>query len=112
MASFYSNENFPLPAVELLRAMGHDVLTSRETGKINQSIPDEDVLAYAASLSRCLLTQDKDFFVLHEKVVNHAGIIHTTVDLNYQRLASNICEMIKKSPSLKGQLFKVRKGYK
>lgn len=32
MARFYSNENFPLPVVERLRALGHDVLTTYEAG--------------------------------------------------------------------------------
>jgi hypothetical protein len=33
MAKLYSNENFPLPVVEELRQLGHDVLTIQETGK-------------------------------------------------------------------------------
>ena len=40
MARLYSNENFPLPAVEKLRAPGHDVLTIQETGKADQAMPD------------------------------------------------------------------------
>jgi hypothetical protein len=28
MAQFYSNENFPLPVVDKLRELGHDVLTT------------------------------------------------------------------------------------
>ena len=31
MARLYSNENFPLPVVERLRALGHEVLTIQET---------------------------------------------------------------------------------
>jgi hypothetical protein len=31
-ARLYSNENFPLPAVEALRQLGHDVLTTRDVG--------------------------------------------------------------------------------
>jgi hypothetical protein len=30
MASFYANENFPRRTVEALRALGHDVLTTKE----------------------------------------------------------------------------------
>jgi len=30
MAKFYANENFPLPVVEELRRLGHDVLTTYE----------------------------------------------------------------------------------
>lgn len=52
MASFYTNENFPIRVVQHLREMGHDVLTSHEAGKANQRIPDHEVLAYAAELDR------------------------------------------------------------
>ena len=47
MARFYVNENFPMPVVEELRRLGHDALTSRESGRSNQSIPDEEVLGFA-----------------------------------------------------------------
>jgi hypothetical protein len=36
---FYSNENFHLGAVEQLRSLGYDVLTSLEAGRANQRIP-------------------------------------------------------------------------
>jgi hypothetical protein len=32
MARFYADENFPLPAVQMLRRLGHDVLTIGEAG--------------------------------------------------------------------------------
>ena len=35
-ARLYSIENFPLPVVEKLRALGHDVLTIQETGRISE----------------------------------------------------------------------------
>ena len=41
---FYSNENFPIAMVNLLRSKGHDVLTSYEAGQANQGIPDDVVL--------------------------------------------------------------------
>ena len=48
MASFYTNENFPIKVAFHLREMGHDVLTSHEAGNANQRIPDDEVLAFAA----------------------------------------------------------------
>ena len=45
MAKLYANENFPLPVVEELRRLGHDVLTIQEAGEAGQSVPDEQVLA-------------------------------------------------------------------
>ena len=44
MARLYGNENFPLPVVEALRDLGHDVLTIHETGRGGEAIPDADVL--------------------------------------------------------------------
>lgn len=63
MARLYPNENFPLPVVEELRRLGHDVLTVQETGKGNQAVPDEDVLAFAVSENRAVLTLNRKHFV-------------------------------------------------
>lgn len=59
MARFYTNENFPLQVVRRLRALSHDVLTSLEAGQANRRIPDEEVLAFATSQGRVLLTQNR-----------------------------------------------------
>ena len=40
MARLYSKENFLLPAVEKLRALGHAVLTIQETAKADQVSSD------------------------------------------------------------------------
>ncbi|MEW6608325.1 MAG: DUF5615 family PIN-like protein [bacterium] len=56
MARLYANENFPLPVVEELRRLGHEVITIYETGKAGQSIPDEDVLTFARDENRILVT--------------------------------------------------------
>lgn len=53
MARIYSNENFPLPVVEVIRSLGHDVQTTRDAGKDGQAVPDEDVLRHAAANGRC-----------------------------------------------------------
>jgi predicted nuclease of predicted toxin-antitoxin system len=63
MARFYSNENFPRRAVEALREIGHDVLTSYEAGRANQQIHDADVLAYATEQQRILLTVNRKIFI-------------------------------------------------
>ena len=51
MARLYANENFPHPVVAELRRLGHDVLTIQETGRAEQALVDEDVLALAAAQS-------------------------------------------------------------
>ena len=67
MARLYANENFPLPVVEALRRLGHDVLTIHETGRAGQSVPDVEVLASATADGRAVLTLNrKHFAALHE----------------------------------------------
>jgi len=53
MARLYANENLPFPVVEELRRLGHDVLTTYESGQAGKATPDEDVLGF--SLADCLL---------------------------------------------------------
>lgn len=53
-----ADENIPLRAVQLLREMGHDVLSICE---IAPKTSDEDVLELAEKDERILLTFDKDF---------------------------------------------------
>ena len=106
MARLYSNENFPLPVVQELRNLGHDVLTVREAGKADQAIPDDEVLAFAAAESRVVLTLNRrDFIHLHAAQPNHAGIIVCTYDVDFIGQAQRIHEAIKVESTLEGQLF-------
>ncbi len=52
----YANENFPLAVVHALRSLGHDVVTAQDAGNAGRAVPDEDVLAYAVSEQRALVT--------------------------------------------------------
>ena len=54
MARLYADENFRRSVVDLLRAMGHDVLTAFEAGQANQKISDEEVLQFAHANLRAL----------------------------------------------------------
>ena len=73
---FYSNENFHLGAVEQLRSLGYDVLTSLDAGRANQRIPDEQVLEFARQESRAVLTFNRLHFVrLHKQSAIHHGIL-------------------------------------
>ncbi len=110
MARFYSNENFPLPVVEALRALGHDVLTVQEAGKANQEIPDDKVLAVASAENRTVLTINRrDFIRLHRQQPQHGGIIVCTADLDFTRQARRIHEAVAKLPSLADQLIRVNR---
>lgn len=63
MARLFADENFPLPAVEALRKLGHSVLTLHEAGKARQSTPDNIVLEMASADGRAILTLNRKHFV-------------------------------------------------
>ncbi|MGO9112740.1 MAG: DUF5615 family PIN-like protein [Thermoguttaceae bacterium] len=110
MARLYSNENFPLPVVEELRRLGHDVLTVLETGKAGQSWPDENVLEFARFEARCVLTLNRRHFVrLHGLRPDHTGIIACTFDPDFDALAARIVDAIRKCDQLAGQLLRVNR---
>lgn len=88
IARFYSNENFPLPVVEELRRLGHDVLTTFESDNAGRAIPDEQVLEFAVEHQRAALTYNRKHFIrLHQAHPNHFGIVVCTVDSDFARLA-------------------------
>ena len=111
MADLYANENFPLPAVECLRALGHNVLTSQESGRANQRVSDDQVLSFATSKNRAVVTLNrKDFIRLHRNNNIHAGIVVCTEDSNFQALAVRIDREIQNHNSLSNQLIRITKG--
>ncbi len=111
MARIYSNENFPQLAVEELRRLGHDVLTVLETGRANQSIPDEDVLAFAIVNNRAILTLNRKHFIrLHQQSPNQAGIIVCTFDADFSGQAQRIHTAIIALDDLQGRLLRINRG--
>jgi uncharacterized protein (DUF433 family) len=73
---FFADENFPQPAVERLRERGHDVLTVPESGYSGRAWPDEEVLRYAISTDRAVLTLNRRHFIrLHAQIPDHLGIV-------------------------------------
>jgi len=110
MARLYSNENFPLPVVEGLRQLGHDVLTIQETGQANQSLSDEAVLAFAHAEGRMLLTLNRKHFVrLHREQREHCGIVACTVEPDFAGLAQRIHEAIKAHAQISRSLIRVNR---
>lgn len=110
MAALYSNENFPLPAVQELRRLGHDVLTIQETGQAGNALPDEMVLSSAADQGRILVTFNRKHFIrLHRANPKHAGIIVCTFDPDFTALAWRIDEAIAGQQELTGQLVRVNR---
>jgi hypothetical protein len=110
LAHLYTDENFPQPVVEFLRAFGQDVLTASEAGNAGLGIPDEDVLAFAVRNERAVLTGNRRHFIrLHKLQPDHAGIIVCTEDSNFERLAIRIHEAISTVETLKGKLIRVNR---
>ncbi len=98
MARIYANENFYRPVVAKLRELGHDVLTTLEAGKANQKIPDEEVLLFAVSESRVVLTLNRRHFMrLHRLNLKHFGIIVCTEDSNFDALVTRVNEVLETS---------------
>ena len=110
MARLYSNENFPLPVVERLRALGHDVLTIQETGKADQALPDDEVLKFATKEIRAVLTLNRRHFIrLHQENPQHAGIVVCTLDADFTGQAERIHRAVGAQSSLAGQLIRVNR---
>jgi predicted nuclease of predicted toxin-antitoxin system len=95
MPLLYADENFDFPVVQELRDLGVNVLTAQEAGQANRGIPDPDVLAYAISQGRALVTLNRRHFIrLHLQVVHHHGIIVCTRDDDSLALANRIHQAI------------------
>jgi predicted nuclease of predicted toxin-antitoxin system len=108
MARLYMDEQFPKIVSQLLREMGHDVLTVQEAGKGNLGIPDEDVLSFAISENRAVVTLNRDDFVrLHRADAQHCGIIVCTNDPDRSSMAIRLHESIVSQEFLQGNLIRV-----
>ena len=101
MALLYSNENFPIPVVDELKVLGHDVVTIQDRKKAGEAVPDEEVLQFAIAENRAIITLNrKDFIQLHRKNPEHHGIIVCTFDPDFKSQAKRIDEEIKKHTNL------------
>ncbi len=106
----YSNENFPLPAVEELRKLGYDVLTIQETGKAGEALSDESVLAFSIKKKRAILTINRKHFIqLHNANPYHFGIIVCTFDPDFIRQAHRIDAAIKHNKNISEQLIRINR---
>ncbi|HXQ20576.1 MAG TPA: DUF5615 family PIN-like protein [Candidatus Acidoferrales bacterium] len=110
MARLFADENFPLPVVEELRRLGHDVVTMNDAGKAGQALTDEAVLDFARADNRIVLTLNRKHFVrLDATGQGHAGIIACTFDLDFTGQAQRIHAVIAAHVQLSGQLIRVNR---
>jgi Domain of unknown function (DUF5615) len=108
MARLYADEQFPREVSDHLRMLGHDVLTVQEAGNANLGIPDEDVLAFAISDQRAVVTLNRhDFIRLHRASSDHYGVIVCTNDPDRTRLATRIDAAIAFEETLSSKLIRV-----
>jgi hypothetical protein len=108
LARLYADENFPLPTVEALRRLGHDVLTTQEAGQAGLAIPDAQVLAFAPAQGRALLTHNrKHFRYLHNAGNAHSGLVLCTEDADFDALAARIDSSLSGTTDLAGLLIRV-----
>jgi hypothetical protein len=109
MARLYADEDFPLPVVEELRRLGHDVRTVQEAGRAGQGIPDVEVLADAIADQRAVLTHNHaDFKRLHRQSQPHEGIVSCSQDThNPLGLARRIHDAITAAPNLASQFVRI-----
>jgi hypothetical protein len=110
MARLYANENFPFAVVAELRRLGHDVTTVRETGKADRATPDTEVLAFAISERRAILTMNrKHFIALHATIPDHAGVVVCTFDIDFAGQAQRIHQQLTGQDDISGRLIRVNR---
>jgi hypothetical protein len=108
MARFYTNENFPVPAAQILRELGHDVLTIQETVNANRRIEDLEVLRFATEHQRAIVTFNRRHFIrLHSEHPTHSGIVVCTVDPDLNALAQRIHNAT--TDDLNGRLVRINR---
>lgn len=110
MARIYSNENVPLQVVVELRRLGHDVLTTHESGRAGIALPDDEVLSYSTAEERILITLNRRHFIrLHHSQPAHAGIVACTFDMDFAALAARISDALATIADMHGQLLRVNR---
>lgn len=108
MARLYANKNFALPVALELRRLCHDVLTMHEAGRSDQSIPDEEVLEFAAAENRAALTLNRKHFIhLYGDICDPQGIIVCTYDPNSAKQTARINAVVQEQAPLSGNLLHV-----
>ena len=110
MARLFADENFPLPVVEALRDLGHDVVTTAEAGVGGRGVPDDAILQLATDQSRVVLTLNRRHFVrLHLDRPDHAGIVVCTFNVDFVEQAGQISAVLDSVTEHHRQLMRVNR---
>lgn len=100
--SFLADENFPRPALGLLRSAGWDVLSIAEECP---GIPDEEVIALCMKRGRVLLPFDKDFgelVFLHGLPADCGVVLFRVTPGDPEEAAALALALIQSKPDLTG----------
>jgi hypothetical protein len=110
MVRFYSNENFAIDFVRILRSLGHDVLTVVDAGEANRRIPDDAVLEFAIGQNLAVITFNRDDFIaLHRSGIDHPGIVVCKDDRDYAGQAAALQEWLERDGVLKNRCLRIKK---
>ena len=110
MARLYADENFPLPVIEHLRQLGHDVITLQDTGRAGEGVPDFEILLEATGLGRAVLTLNRKHFLrIHSGGAGHSGMILCTFDADFEAQAERIHQAVGLDSDLKGAVIRVNR---
>ncbi len=105
-ARLFADQCFPLPVVEELRQLGHDVVTALEANQ--ETTEDSTLLAFAHRDGRAVLTHNRTHFRnIHRQNQLQGGVIICTQDSNHKALADRIDFEIAAAGSLAGKLIRV-----
>jgi hypothetical protein len=111
VAQLLADENFPYPAVEALRHLGHDVVTLAELGQAHQAVPDTVVLDLAIAAGRAIVTLNRRHFIrLHGRKPDHAGIVICSFDRDFEAQARRIDETVRGLAGLDGVLLRIARA--
>ena len=71
---FLFDEHLPNAFVRAVRNLGIDVLTSQQTGLLQQ--PDDHYIRLGLETGRVIVTLDEDYLIGHYSGKHHAGIVY------------------------------------
>ena len=96
--------------VNILRDLGHEVITSHDADQANQGIPDNEVLSYATQNNLVVITFNRDDFIkLHNKNIQHCGIVICKTDRDYQGQMDYLNMYLQDQDSLSDRLIRIKK---
>ena len=111
-ARLFIDEDVQAPLAPALRELGYDAVSAAECGRANQSISDEDQLAYATSENRILISYNVGDYYDLDRAWRDAGRAHCGIFVGQQRssfqhLLASIREAVANVLTARGYLVEV-----